>query len=168
MNRNYRRYLVAGVSLGALSALPVGAATTSTVNCDLGAPAGCSQAPGADDTVDLTLIISDAGNQETYGVIDVTPTAANALVATTADGKMEQTGLATGGTTAAPALAFVEISNAGTATIGAIATASGAAAQAANANVTGVAINQVANATGTAGSALAVFDNSGSLNVLAD
>src|SRR5512138_3620927 len=114
MNRNYRRYLVAGVSLGALSALPLGAATTSTVNCDPGLQNGCDQVPGADDTVDLTLVISDAGDDYFYGVTDTNDGAATASVTSTANGRIYQSGTATGGD------ATLLISNLGTAAIGAI------------------------------------------------
>src|SRR5690606_17033479 len=119
MNRNYRRYLVAGVSLGALSALPAGAATTSTVNCDLGAPAGCVQTPAADDTVDLTMIMSDAGNQEFYGQTTAGAGTINANVSTTANGEFLQQGTATTGD------ATLAITNSGTATIGAVAVGTG-------------------------------------------
>src|SRR5690606_25107713 len=75
MNRNYRRFLVAGVSLGALSALPVAAAVTSTVNCDPGTQNGCDQTASSDE-VDLTLVISGAGDTFAYGVTDTADGAA--------------------------------------------------------------------------------------------
>lgn len=64
MNRNLRRFLTASVSIPALTAVPVLAAT-STLDCT---PIGCSQIDNAGDPVsDLTLVITAIGDDEDYG-----------------------------------------------------------------------------------------------------
>src|SRR5690606_951445 len=121
MNRHYRRFLVASVSLGALSALPAGAATTSTVNCDPGVQNGCDLSISDPTGVDLTLVISGAGDDYFYGESG----AATASVTGTANGEIHQRGTATAGD------AGLVIENLGSAMIGAVATTSGAAPSAA-------------------------------------
>ena len=168
MNRNLRRFLTAGVSLGALAAVPGHAATVTTETADPGVQNGFDQTY-SDDTVDITLVLSDIGDDFFYGVTDTADGAATAIVSSTTDpngGLIWQTGTATAGD------ATLVLSNVGTATVGAIATASGAGAQTAVASVgTGVgttaAIYQGAFATATTGAADAAFANSGVVNVLA-
>src|SRR5690606_34548920 len=159
--RNYRRYLVAGVSLGALSALPTGVAA-QTVTCDPVAQNGCELTDN-DPTVELTMIMSEAGDDFFYGDSVAGDGGVAVVVSSTTD---PNGGLFVLAGTAATGDALLSFSNAGTATIGAVVEAGGAAAQNADATIAlWAAINVDAQAPN--GTATASLDNSGAVNVLA-
>ncbi|HEX9807537.1 MAG TPA: hypothetical protein VGA34_11630, partial [Alteraurantiacibacter sp.] len=105
------------------------------------------------------MIMSDAGNQEFYGVTS-NGALPSAFVTSTANGEFNQQGVANAGD------ATLVISNAGTATIGAIADGTGAGFGNADAFI-GQAIFQSASATATTGVANASISNAGVLNILA-